>query len=1255
MDPDIVEVISSNCYTVSVSTNTCGGGSVDTSSFLTTGDAASLYYPRNDNISGYITSSAASGVTSLNTLAGVVSLTGRGGTVITLSGQYIQISGGSSVSNDAGLNVLSGNLYQTGSNLYQLIIGASGLVNLDNYNIVYKTGNQLISGNKSFSGVLYSDYISGLHSNNSIDVNNAKLKVGTGVKLRWDIGQAYDSNNTFSIDWDNKVLFNNEWPIVDWQNQSLTEYLGGIAANWNLRYLYDSSGNYSVGWNNRQLFNPSDGTISVDWKNKILSGTWTTSGIKATFITGYSSTVGLDLQNGIIYVGNLPSADFNSKQLNNNLGNPTVRWNNYILNDSSQNPAADWNNRLLKTDAVTTTIDWSGKIITGGTWNAQAIRVSGASLITGIDTGSFASITNLLYTGQNLYNIITGFSGVFNRSNRVTGISVTGGNYITGGITIWAGDGIEVLQSGYDIIISTPIAETGGTVLDGQLLIGASGTNSYEQGNLYGYSGIAIISGSGSLGVGVNATIATASNLYTTGQTLYTYITNTSGNLNNRLYQTGANLFALISASSAGVGSLNAQSGALVLTGAGNVTVIVNGQNFTISGYTGDYVNFAQKTALENTGISLKSTIDLVSGNLITTGVNLGSKIDSLSGWVNNTSRVSSISITGFSPAFTGQIGISGIGNVTVFTGINNSILISGASSNSSVDHGDGINLSGNLTSTGASLYNNIIGFSGVFNSTGVAVQTQFTNLSNNLQTTGQTLDNKINSWGVRQLNGLSGQLTISGAGNITAQNSGVNTIFISGDISTLATINNLYSTGSTLDNKINTTNTNLTNTGASLYNNISTLTTNLVATGSALDGKINILSGYSNNNFATINSLSNFGVKSLNNISGNLFISGVNQIQVVQSGVNTLFVSGVDIATVTNLTSTGITLTNNIIGLSGVLNSDIVNLQSTGSVLYNDIFGLSGSLNSTGNNLQTQINTLNSSPKVTGISVTGYNSFTGAIGISGLGNVTVFTGVNNSILISGSSIAGALDHGDGINISGNLQSTGQSLYNYIINLSGAFNATGNNLYLDIIGLSGIVNTDIANLQTTGSNLYSFINNFSGVFNTSGNNWQSQLNTLNNLPKVTGIYITGGFSHTGAIQLTGNNGLSIYDSGSNNIVVFALPSFSKSLTLEYPVSGDSITMFYTDVALRLKKAVVLLSGSSNQFVNFNYRFATGRHVLPYYSAFTNNQSGTSITTGDLYTVFDNSLISGNSYVWLDITSTGGALNKFHQTIFYNYI
>lgn len=183
------------------------------------------------------------------------------------------------------------------------------------------------------------------------------------------------------------------------------------------------------------------------------------STVFADNLSGANSTVGLDLINGLINIGGSTSVDYNSKQLNNNVGNPTIRWNNYILNDSSQNQSVDWNNRTLKTDAVTTTLDWSGRVLSG-TWNILGgIRVSGNSLITGVDSSSFATITNLTNTGVNILNILSNYTGFQN--NNPSG-------YIT---TSQTGNFSSVKITGSNVIVTPNFSGIGG------LIVSLSGNN----------------------------------------------------------------------------------------------------------------------------------------------------------------------------------------------------------------------------------------------------------------------------------------------------------------------------------------------------------------------------------------------------------------------------------------------------------------------------------------------------------------------------------------------------------------------------------------------------------------------------------------------------------------------------------------------------------------------------------------------------------------------------------------------------------
>ena len=107
------------------------------------------------------------------------------------------------------------------------------------------------------------------------------------------------------------------------------------------------------------------------------------------------------------------------------------------------------------------------------------------------------------------------------------------------------------------------------------------------------------------------------------------YVGNVSGALSSRIASTGSNLLTLIQSASGGVPSINGISGALTLTGGGNVSVIITGKVFTISGNTGAYVNFysnSNPSGFITTGqtgnfVATGSSRDIVCDSLHTNGL----------------------------------------------------------------------------------------------------------------------------------------------------------------------------------------------------------------------------------------------------------------------------------------------------------------------------------------------------------------------------------------------------------------------------------------------------------------------------------------------------------------------------------------------------------------------------------------------------------------------------------------------------------
>ncbi len=830
------------------------------------------------------------------------------------------------------------------------------------------------------------------------------------------------------------------------------------------------------------------------------------------------------------------------------------------------------------------------------TLNGNTLQISGAG--GGGNTGNFASV--------DVANIFTQ-NNLFNNGIRISGASAiqfvqTGANNYSSQII--DGSSRKVLEVGrtlggvairtlsddsgnaavsFSQVSRTLVDRSGITAIDfnsrfisGDWYTNTTQSNSYSLINVGYVSGISGVLSNGLYQSGANliTTINSLSgNIAMTGSTLYNLVNNLSGVFNSSGSQYQAQIVVLTSNYTALSGNVGATGNALYnditgFSGVFNTTGINHQIQFaSLSGNVGttgsilyNYINNFSGV-FNNTGSQLQSSINSLSGNVINTGINLGTKIDSLSGFVRNTA----INVTGFGN-FTGIIGLSGLGSVTVFTGINNSILISGSASAVASSNSDGINLSGNLTTTGQTLYNYITTVSG--------------NLDTRLYSTGQTILGLINaaSAGVSSFNGASGILNLTGRGNVTVISGGIGLIQVSGDTgayanfypfanpNNYATSGNVQSTGSTLDSKINV----LSGYTYPFVNPNNYATSgNLQSTGSTVDTKINALSGFVRNTSISVTGFTAY--------TGAIGLSGLGIITVFTGINNSILISGTlnngdGINLSGNLTTTGQTLYGYITTASGNLDTRVF---QTGSNLYNLINNFSGVFKTSGTLWQNQLNLITSNSTSTGIqligiinslsgfvsntsiSVTGFTPYTGAIGLSGLGSVTIFTGINNSILISGSSAASS-NNGDGINLSGNLTTTGQTLYNYITTTSG--------------------NLDTRIFQT-GSNLYNLINNFSGVFNSSGSQYQSQINTLTTNLTTTGVNlgakidslsgfvrntsvsVTGFTAFTGAIGLSGIGEVTVFTGINNSILISGRNNVGDGINLSGNLTTTGQTLY----------------------------------------------------------------------------------------------
>jgi len=116
----------------------------------------------------------------------------------------------------------------------------------------------------------------------------------------------------------------------------------------------------------------------------------------------------------------------------------------------------------------------------------------------------------------------------------------------------------------------------------------------------------------------------------------------------------------------------------------------------------------------------------------------------------------------------------------------------------------------------------------------------------------------------------------------------------------------------------------------------------------------------------------------------------------------------------------------------------------------------------------------------------------------------------------------------------------------------------------------------------------------------------------------------------------------------NNVVAQTL---NKTLTLQEPVNGDSITIFRTDVDITVQEVYSVLVGSATAVVHQLYHHPNRNEASP--NALTNSKSVTSQVGGNT-SVLDDNTIPADSWVWVSFTAPATATTGQYITIDIRY-
>jgi len=639
-------------------------------------------------------------------------------------------------------------------------------------------------------------------------------------------------------------------------------------------------------------------------------------------------------------------------------------------------------------------------------------------------------------------------------------------------------------------------------------------------------------------------------------------------------------------------GNVNISGGTLYISG----NAVLTGVNLNAYATTANL--FATGSTLDNKINSLSGYVNsqdvIFSGQTFNTGTRLDNKINSLSGYLNSQDII-----------FSGQTALTGSildNKINTLSGYVNSLSTSGQVFNTGsildnkinalsgyVNSQDNI-FSGQTANTGSLLNNKINSLSGVSVLTfGNQIINGNKTFVNNIEVSGTGIFQNIN---IINLN----ELIISGAKIIIGGDSGIyssSNIYISGnqvltgvDLSSYATNINLFITGSTLDNKINS---------LSGYVNSQSNSGQVFNTGSILDNKINSLSGYVNSQDTL------FSGQTFN--TGSRLDNKINSLSGYVNSQDNLF-SGQNF-------NTGSRLDNKINALSGYVNfQDIVfsgQTFNTGSRLDNKINSLSGYVDSKSIVLPTTIVYTTGNQTISGNKnfvenvIVGDQTQDNLLVISGNKIIFgVYPTVNDTGIVydQGNQIISGVKTFDVFPvISGNKLITGLDLSSYATNAN--LFATGSTLDNKINSLSGYVNSQSTSGQVfnTGSILNNKINSLSGYVNSqdivfsgqtfnTGRRLDNKINSLSGYFDSKSITLPTTIVYTTGDQIISGNKTFINNINVSGTGIFNAVDLNNIDTLS--LSGVDISITNGNVSLTNRPTVngtgVVLSGELNPII-----------------------------------------------------------------------
>lgn len=638
--------------------------------------------------------SAFTGVTEINGITGGISIVGAGNTSVVVAGTSIIVSGDTGSYNSFALKsdltvtgetlqnrinnisgwvtgtvsgsldtriiatgaltasyinslgtTLSGQLTATGAILGTKVDALSGYVDST---LVHKTGDELVSGAKTFQITSASGFYINSGNRNIISVTPSTFQI-----IQTNGNPIFNSAQTQL--WDSSANF-----ALNWGGRYAQDENAAIVFDWTNKVLADSSGLNSINWTNRQLLASPGSPMVLDWANRFISGEWqtNTAGSQSGSLINYHRFTG--------WIGSLSGFSLNTFATIANLAatGSNLQEQIYTLTGLGTSLAFDIGRNIVVPSgtgsvAVTFSRDLGGVPLVIPVLVNDSGDPTLAYYPSGVTTSGFMMVlsANASTAGYRINYLATTGSGWL-----VLGQS-TGGNEIAQFQITQTGIQLIARDNAISGVLNTSIIGTGVSAV-----LHANGIGMILSGNIT-QTGVQLINRDNAISGGLEARIAITGNstvthansigivlsggLTTTGQTLQSRIDLLSGNL----IQTGVQLTNRDNSISGGLEVRLVATGNAAVAHANVIGGIISG-NLTQTGLQIGLLSGAIATKLANTGAALwqrdldisgaleiriattgssaimhaNSVGDILSGKLTQTGVQLLNIIGQMSG-----------------------------------------------------------------------------------------------------------------------------------------------------------------------------------------------------------------------------------------------------------------------------------------------------------------------------------------------------------------------------------------------------------------------------------------------------------------------------------------------------------------------------------------------------------------------------------------------------------------------------------------------